>query len=70
MMGRKKGLEMSGRIDFRADPAWIAVVEEAAKRLGMGVSAYVRMATNKQLAQDGFVAPARPPEPEPAKRRK
>jgi hypothetical protein len=69
-MGRRKDRKsMSGRVDFRAEPDWIDLVEEAAKRLGLGMSAYIRLATNERLSRDGLVAPARPPD-ESAKPRK
>jgi hypothetical protein len=51
---------MSGRVDFRAEPEWIELVEQVAKHMGMGLSAYIRMATNERLARDG----ARPPVPQ------
>ncbi len=40
------------RVEFRADPAWIARVLKAAARLGMGLSAYIRYSTNKQMERD------------------
>lgn len=41
-----------GRIDLRADPAWVARVERQAERYGMTVSAYIRRAVSKELEQD------------------
>lgn len=40
------------RVDLRADPAWVARIERQAERLGISVSAYIRLATTKQLEAD------------------
>lgn len=46
------------RVDLRADPTWVARVERQARRLGLNVSAYIRLATTRQLEIDEANAPA------------
>jgi hypothetical protein len=48
---------MTARIDMRAEPEWVAAVEEAGRRLGLNVSAYIRLATSERLARDGLTPP-------------
>lgn len=52
------------RMDLRADPEWVARVTRQAKRLGIGVAAYVRMATTERLERDEATEPPpkRPPQ--------
>jgi hypothetical protein len=40
------------RIDLRGDPDWIARIRAQAGRLGLGLSAYIRLAVTKQLERD------------------
>jgi len=40
------------RVDLRADPAWIARVQKQADRLGIALSAYIRLATSERLERD------------------
>lgn len=37
------------RIEVRADPEWIQLVVEEASKLGLGLSAYIRLAVNERL---------------------
>jgi hypothetical protein len=61
-MGRRRGTaSMTARVDLRADPDWLAQVEEAGRRLGLGISAYIRLATSERLARDGFTSTPEPP---------
>lgn len=41
-----------GRIDLRADPEFVARVQSQADRLGMSLSAYLRMAVTERLERD------------------
>jgi hypothetical protein len=54
--GSEKGysLDASGnaRVEFVAAPEWLAEVDEFARALGMGRSAYIRMAVNERLDTD------------------
>ncbi len=45
------------RIDLRAGPAWIARVQRQAERLGMSLSAYIRMATTERVEEDEATDP-------------
>jgi hypothetical protein len=56
------------RINLRAEPEWVAAVEEAARHMGMGLSAYIRLSVNERLSRDRAAASV--PEPPPPKRRK
>jgi hypothetical protein len=40
------------RIDLRADPEWTARVQAQADRLGIALSAYIRMAVSERLERD------------------
>ena len=53
----KRTKTLAGRIDLRADQEWIDLVRAAADRLGLRLSAYIRLATNERLQRDGFVLP-------------
>lgn len=44
--------EPRDRIDLRAEPEWIARIKAQASRLGMGASAYIRMAVTLKLEAD------------------
>ncbi|WP_149113679.1 ribbon-helix-helix domain-containing protein [Limnoglobus roseus] len=49
----KKGNESSGeRFGLRVDAEWLDRVNRQADRMGLSASAYIRMATTKQLEQD------------------
>lgn len=48
----KKTLPARDRIDLRADPAWVARVEVAAKRFAISVSAYIRQAVTERMERD------------------
>lgn len=56
MAGQKKTPDRD-RIDLRADKEWIARVETQAKRLGTGLSAYIREAVTRKLEADESSAP-------------
>jgi hypothetical protein len=57
MAGRKKENYARGRVEFMADPEWIARVDRQARRLGTNVSAYIRQAVTRQLERDEAEAP-------------
>lgn len=38
-----------GRIELVADPAWIQDVREEARRLGLNLSEYIRLAVNERM---------------------
>lgn len=40
------------RVEFQAPPEWVSKLDAAAARLGMGRSAYIRMACNRQMTAD------------------
>lgn len=40
------------RLEFRADPDWIARVIEQAKRLGITKTAYIKLAVSERLERD------------------
>lgn len=40
------------RVDLRAEPAWIGRVQAQADRLGIGLSAYIRMVVTRALEAD------------------
>lgn len=40
------------RVEFQAPPEWLDQVDAAAKDLGMSRSAYIRMATTRQMQSD------------------
>lgn len=44
------------RIDFRAPSAWTRRVEIAARKKGIGFSAYIRLAVSEKLDEDGIDA--------------
>jgi hypothetical protein len=48
----KKPVPGRDRVDLRAEPEWIARVQAQADRLGMALSAYIRMATTKEVERD------------------
>lgn len=53
MMVKKKGRD---RFDMKGDPAWLDMVEEAARAVhGLTMAGYVKMSVNAQLRKDGFL---------------
>jgi hypothetical protein len=46
-----------GRLDLRAEPGLIDVADQAARRLGMNISSYIRLAIAERLQRDGFSLP-------------
>lgn len=40
------------RVEFQAPPDWVQQLDAAAEALGMGRSAYIRMACNRQMDAD------------------
>lgn len=44
--------KLDTRVEFVASLGWLAQLDRAAKALGMGRSAYIRMAVNRQMASD------------------
>lgn len=44
--------KLDTRVEFVADVAWLAQLDKAAKALGIGRSAYIRMAVSRQMASD------------------
>jgi hypothetical protein len=49
---RKKPKEPHGRIEFQAPEQWIERIERQARRLGITISAYIRLVTTRQLERD------------------
>ena len=41
-----------GRINMRADQAWIDEVEAEVQSFGLSISAYLRLATNEKMQRD------------------
>jgi len=59
MAGRKKESFESGRVEFKAEPAWVRHATADAMRLGFGnLSALIRFAVTRYLAE---VAAEQPP---------
>lgn len=46
------------RLELRAEPDWIGRIAVQARRLGISVSAYVRLAVTRQLETDEASQPA------------
>jgi hypothetical protein len=46
---RKKQNFERDRVELRAEPEWIARVAAEANRLGLNLSAYIRLAVNERL---------------------
>lgn len=59
--GRKKENFERARLELVADAPWIARLAAQADRLGMSLSAYVRMACTRQVEADEANAPPAPP---------
>ncbi len=56
---RKKQHFETGRVEIRADPKWIARVTAEANRLGLNLSAYIRLAVNERLDRTEAAEPPR-----------
>lgn len=54
---KKNHIPQRDRVDMRAEPAWMARVERQAARLGISVTAYIKMATSRQLEIDEATDP-------------
>ena len=48
-MARKRPNPKRDLVQFRADPEWIDKVNAAAERLGLSISAYIRLAVNERM---------------------
>jgi hypothetical protein len=48
----KKRKDGRQRIDLRAEQEWIARLEVLAKRFGLSVSAYIRLAVSERMERD------------------
>jgi hypothetical protein len=44
------------RLEIVAEPEWIDLVTEAAKKADRSLSSYIRVAVNARLAEDGFAS--------------
>jgi hypothetical protein len=59
------------RVELRADPEWIEKVLAASDRVGLSISAYIRLAVNRLMETPDFSPPVETCEPEkPARRRR
>jgi hypothetical protein len=47
--GRKKENFDRERVEFKADPAWIAKVVQYGQSLGLSLSAFIRLAVNEKM---------------------
>jgi hypothetical protein len=56
---RKKENFDRERIEIRADAAWIAKVTSEAERLGLSLSAYIRLAVNERMERTADAKRAR-----------
>jgi hypothetical protein len=67
----KKKVPGRGRLDLRASPALLDLADRTARKLGLDLSGYIRLAITERLKRDGEVPPdPNPPpvaEPEPPK---
>jgi len=52
-VGRKRENFDRDRIEIRAEADWVNLVSEEAARLGLSISAYLRLAANEKLAREG-----------------
>jgi hypothetical protein len=48
----------TARLYVRVEPAWLAQVEDAAKRLGLDLSAYVVLSVSERMRRDAKDEPA------------
>jgi hypothetical protein len=53
MPGRKRENFDRPRIEFVADPEWIRLVANEADRMGLSLSAFIRLAVNEKLQAMG-----------------
>jgi hypothetical protein len=60
-MGRKRPNPKRDLIQLRAEPEWIDRVNAEAERLGLSLSAYIRLAVNERMERTA-------PEPPPARK--
>jgi predicted HicB family RNase H-like nuclease len=51
-MPRRKSTQPRDRFDLRIEPDWLDRIERQADRIGVSVSAYIRMATSQRLELD------------------
>jgi hypothetical protein len=51
-MGKKRSNPKRNKIEVMADPAWIDRVMRHAERLGLNISAYMRLATTERMDRD------------------
>jgi hypothetical protein len=58
-MARKRPNPNRDLIQLRAEPAWIDRVNAEAERLGLSISAYVRLAVTERLERDEASHPRR-----------
>jgi hypothetical protein len=56
---RKKQNFDRDRVELRAEPEWIARVTAEAERLGLNLSAYIRLAVNERLDRTEAAEPPR-----------
>jgi hypothetical protein len=63
MAPRRRGPDSGprDRIDLRAEPEWISRVEAAARRFGISLSAYIRLAVSERMERDAASQPPLPP---------
>lgn len=54
------GIKPAESIQVRADPAWIARLKAAAKRMGLSVSGYVRLTMTREMDRMSRRSPDRP----------
>ena len=59
MAGRKKENFDRGRVEFKADPEWIERVTREAERLGLNLSAFIRMVVTQYMDKIGAERPPR-----------
>jgi hypothetical protein len=57
-IGRRKEKFERRRLELVAEPEWIARLTVQAERLGLSVSAYIRLAVTERLERDESQAPA------------
>ncbi len=51
-MAKRRSNPKRNKIEVTADPAWIARVAAEAERLGLNLSAYIRMAVTQRMDAD------------------
>lgn len=61
VMEKKRKNPARDRIEIRADPEWIDRVNAAAEKVGLSISAFLRLAGNRLMSDPEFAPPVKKP---------